>query len=85
MSDVTIAIPDDVLAALRARASRSGLDESEVVEEALRRYLDDEPDDLAEIVARIRARSDLDEESSLRLAYEELHATRAEDDARQAS
>ncbi len=81
----TMVLDDRVLAGVRAQAARSGRAESEVIEEALRRYLADEGDGLEEIVRRIQARGDLDEDDSLRLAYSELRAMRVERDAQQAS
>ncbi len=60
---------------------RSGRPEYEVVEEALRRYLADDGDRLEDVVRRIQARGDLDEDQSLNLAYSELRAVREERDA----
>jgi hypothetical protein len=60
---------------LRAYAAEANLSEGEIVDRAVRAY------DLRALVARIRARSDLDEDQALALVREELHAARAERDA----
>jgi Arc/MetJ family transcription regulator len=85
-TETTLALDDEVLAAVRARSVQSGRPEHEVVEEALRAYLvADGGEELEDAVRRIQARGDLDEDESLDLAYSELRAMRAERDARQAS
>jgi hypothetical protein len=71
-SKVTVYLDPDVLRATRVQAARTGKRDSDVVEEALREYLG-----LA-VVDRIRAKSDLDEDAAMQLAYEELHAMRSE-------
>ena len=59
-----------MLRVARVRAARMGKRDSDVVEEALREHLG-----LAGL-DRIRARSDLNEDAAMRLAYEALHAMR---------
>jgi hypothetical protein len=71
-SKATVYLDPDVLRATRVQAARTGKRDSDVVEEALREYLG-----LA-VVDRIRAKSDLDEDAAMQLAYEELHAMRRE-------
>lgn len=69
----TVYIEEDLARAARAFAARTGREEREVFEEALRGYLGfDELD-------RVWRREGLPgEEEATRLAYEELHAMRAE-------
>lgn len=69
----TLYLDDELLRAAAAQAARTGRAQSDVIEEALRRYLG-----LEAVVRRIQARGDLDEDASLALAYEELDALRAE-------
>lgn len=57
--------------AAKAAAARSGINEYEVYEEALRKYLG--WDILDELLARS---SDLTEEEAMRIAVEEVHAAR---------
>ena len=71
-SKATVYLDPDVLRATRVQAARTGKRDSDVVEEALREYLG-----LA-LLDRIRAKSDLDEDAAMQLAYEELHAMRNE-------
>ena len=59
--------------AAKTVAAREGIKEYEVYEEALRRYLG--WDILDELLARS---SDLTEEEAMRIAVEEVHATREE-------
>ncbi|MPZ88151.1 MAG: ribbon-helix-helix protein, CopG family [Nitriliruptorales bacterium] len=68
-------IEEGLLAAVRERAQRVGRPESELVEEALRRYLG-----LDGLLEQIWAASpdDLSEQESLELAYSELRAARVE-------
>lgn len=69
----TVYIEEDLVRAAKAFAARTGREEGEVFEEALRGYLGF--DDLE----RVWGREGLpDEEEATRLAYEELHALRAE-------
>jgi hypothetical protein len=67
---VTLYVADDVLRAARVRAARTDKRDSEVVEDALRAYLG------FDVVERVWARSDLDEEEAMRLAVAETHAVR---------
>jgi hypothetical protein len=69
---VSFDIDDDLAALLTATAADAKLSESEVVERALRAM------DLRVLVARIRSRSDLDEDAAVQLVAEELAAARAE-------
>ena len=72
MRRVSFDIDDDLAALLSATAADAKLSESEVVERALRAM------DLRALVARIRSRSDLDEDAAAQLVAEELAAARAE-------
>ena len=62
----------EVAAILRAHAAEVGLSEGEIVDLAIRAY------DLRSIIARVRERSDLDEDQAMALVREELRAARAE-------
>jgi predicted transcriptional regulator len=68
----TLYLDDELLRAAAERAARSGRQESDVIEEALRRYLG-----LESIVRQIQARGDLDEDESLTVADDQLDALRA--------
>ncbi len=65
----------EVASILRSHAAEAHVSEGEIVDRAIRAY------DLHSLVARIRSRSDLDEDAAMALAREELHAARAERDA----
>jgi hypothetical protein len=65
----------EVVAILRRYAAEAEVSESEIVERAVRAY------DLRSLLARIRARSDLDEDQAMSLVRKELHAARGERDA----
>ena len=65
----------EVASILRSRAAEAHVSEGEIVDRAIRAY------DLRSLVARIRARSDLDEDAAMALVREELHAARAEREA----
>jgi len=69
---VTFYLPEDVLRATRVRAARADRRDSEIVEAALRAYLG------FEVVERVWARSDLDEDEAMELAVSEIHAMRGE-------
>jgi hypothetical protein len=74
----TLYLDEEVLRQTEAAAAGSGRDESEVVEEALRRYLG------LEVVDQVWARNAnnaLDPDKALALAYAELRAARAEPEA----
>lgn len=72
---LSIDLDAEVAAILRAHAAESHLSEGEIVDRAIRAY------DMRALLARIRERSDLDEDQALALAREELKAARAERDA----
>jgi len=73
----TLTVDEDVLRAVRIKAARTGKRDSEVIEESLRRDLG--IGELERIWARVKPMPD--DEDSLALAYEELHAMRRERDA----
>ncbi|RMD69482.1 MAG: hypothetical protein D6819_06845 [Gammaproteobacteria bacterium] len=64
----TIYLDEDLLRAAKVMAARSGKREYQIVEEALRRYLG------LEILNRVGARSNMEEDEALALAYGEIHA-----------
>jgi hypothetical protein len=66
----TVYLDEDLWRAAKVVAARSGRREYQVLEEALRRYLG------LEGLEAIWARSDLNEEEALALAYQEVHAAR---------
>lgn len=69
----TVYIEEGLLRAAKALAARTGKEEHEVFEEALRAYLG------FDVLEKVWKREGLpDEEEAMRLAYEELHAMRAE-------
>ncbi len=72
---VSVDLDADVVSILRAHAAEAHLSEGEILDRAIRAY------DLRSLMARIRARSDLDEDAVMALAREELRAARAERDA----
>ncbi len=75
---VTFSLDADVLRAMRVAAARAGRRDSELVEDALRKYL--AIGVLEEIWRRRPADSpDLTDEEALRLARDEQHAARAGD------
>lgn len=69
---VTFDIDEEVAALLAASAADAQVTEGELIERAVRAM------DLRALVARIRERSDLDEDAALALVNEELRAARAE-------
>ncbi len=71
----TVYVDDDLLCTVRVMAARSGRRDSEVFEEALRRYVG------LDVLERVWARSDLGEDEAMRIAVEEVHAMRRERDA----
>ncbi len=66
----TLTIDPDVLRAVKVRAARLGKGDSDVIEEALRRDLG------LDLLDRLWATNDLDEEEALVLATEAQHRTR---------
>jgi hypothetical protein len=69
---VSIDLDAEVAAILRAHAAEARLSEGEIVDRAIRAY------DVRSLIARVRERSDLDEEDAMALVREELRAARAE-------
>jgi len=67
----TLSLDSQVLRAARIAAARAGKRDSEIVEEALRAYLG------FDAVDRIRAKSVISSDAAEKLAYDELHASRA--------
>ncbi|MGH2468156.1 MAG: ribbon-helix-helix protein, CopG family [Candidatus Limnocylindrales bacterium] len=67
----TLTVDADVLRAVKVRAARTGKGDSEVIEEALRRDLG------FDLLERLWARNDLDEDEAMALALEAQHAARA--------
>ena len=72
---INVDLDAEVASILRWHAAEAHVSEGEVVDRAIRAY------DLRSLVARIRTRSDLDEDAAMALVREELHAARAERDA----
>ena len=66
----TLTIDEQVLRAVKVRAARSGMGDSEVIEEALRRELG------LDLLERLWRRNDLAEADAVSLAVEAQHATR---------
>lgn len=66
----TVYVEEDVLRELRIAAARRGSRDSDIVEEALRRYLG------TGVLDRLWASNDLPEDEALRLAYEAIDASR---------
>lgn len=66
----TVTLDEQVLRAVRIKAARTGRRDSEVIEEALRRDLG------LDLVERIWATADLEEDEALRLAVEAQHESR---------
>lgn len=71
-SAATVKLDDDVLAAVRVEAARSGRSEEEVVEAAVRRYVG------PTVLDRLAARNRLDEDEAMAIALEEVAAHRRE-------
>jgi Ribbon-helix-helix protein, copG family len=69
---VSLELDSEVLRLLRARATETGVSESEILERAFCAA------DLQDLLEDIRSRSDLDEDAAMQLAREELSAARAE-------
>ena len=78
----TIYLDPDLLRAAKVFAAGTGRHEYEVLEEALRRYLNDPAtassrDALRGLLDQVAERADLGDEEALSLAYAELHESRA--------
>ncbi len=79
----TVYLDSDVLTATKAAALTTNRSESAVVEDALRSYLrsghgDAVRDDIQELLQRVAAASDLDEDAALAQAVTEVRAVRRE-------
>lgn len=72
---INVDLDAEVASILRSHAAEAHVSEGEIVDRALRAY------DLRSLVAQIRTRSDLDEDTAMALVRQELHAARAERDA----
>ncbi len=66
----TVYIEEDLLRAARVRAARTGTRDSDVLEEALRRYL------VIGVLDRVAMRAGMDEDEAMTLANHELHVMR---------
>lgn len=66
----TVYLDEDLLRDAQIQAARSGKKDSELIEEAVRSYLG------LDVLDEVWTRSDLDEDSALKLAYEALDASR---------
>ncbi len=66
----TLTIDDEVLRAVKHRAARGGMRESEVIEEALRRDLG------VDLLDELWSRRDMPEKEASKLALEAQHQTR---------
>lgn len=81
-----IEISAELLEELRRGAREQGRPEEELLEEAVRRYLErSDPRRFEELLERMSSRFDLDDEEAERIAYEELHAWRRERRGRKAA
>jgi hypothetical protein len=67
----TVTLDERVLRAVRIKAARTGRRDSDVIEEALRRDLG------LDLIARIWATADIEEDEAMRLAVEAQHESRA--------
>jgi hypothetical protein len=66
----TLTVDAEVLRAVKVRAARTGKADSEVIEEALRRYLG------LDLLDRLWSRNDMGEQEAVDLAVEAQHAVR---------
>lgn len=66
----TLSVDAEVLRAVKLRAAHSGKGESQVIEDALRRDLG------LDLLDRLWARADMDEDDAMALAVEAQHASR---------
>jgi phage baseplate assembly protein W len=69
---VSLDLDSEVASLLHEHAASAHASEGEIVERALRAF------DMRALLARVRSRSDLDEEAAMALAREELKAARAD-------
>ena len=68
-----------LMAKLRELAEEQGRTERELLDEAVRHYLErSDPQRFEELLERMSSRFDLSEDEAERIAYEELHAMRHE-------
>jgi len=72
---ITVTVDDALLAELRELAASTGRNETEVVEDAVRRHLASRRG-LQTVLARLQESGDLDDAEALADAYDELHALR---------
>ena len=78
----TVYLDPEVLTAAKALGVARGQSESRVVEDPLRSYLrsaesEAAQEDLRELMERLAARADLDEDAAMALAVEEVRSVRA--------
>lgn len=73
--DAQVELDAELLITVDAVAGRLGIARDEVIEDSIRRGLAARV--LGDLLARVRARSDLTEDQAAQLAYEELKAARA--------
>ncbi len=66
----TLTIDDEVLRAVKMRAARTGLGDSEVIERSLRRDLG------LDLLDRLWSKAELDADEAMELAVEAQHSTR---------
>jgi hypothetical protein len=66
----TVTLDEQVLTAVRVRAAREGIGDSQVIEAALRRDLG------LDLLDRLWAKNDLSDDDAMALAIEAQHATR---------
>jgi len=68
----TVYIEDELLKAAKVMAARNGKHEYEIFEDALKKHMG------LELLDKIWQQNDMDEDEAMKLAYDELHAMRAE-------
>jgi metal-responsive CopG/Arc/MetJ family transcriptional regulator len=66
-----VALEERLLELIEQRATATGRDRDELIEDALRRQLDD--DAFQQVLAAVRRRSDLSDEQALDVAYSSRH------------
>jgi hypothetical protein len=72
-------IDEKLLSEIQRLARQQGRPERELLDEAIRRYLERaDPRRFEELLTRMSSRSELGEDEAMELAYEELHAMRRE-------